>query len=150
MLRCRLAFALVLVFAPSLGSAQGESRSPATVDIVANDYAFVGVPQRVAAGPTLFAFVNQGKVAHEMAFGRLQPGATIDDVLKVSKAGGRIRDIVTRLVGILVAGPGKSPDGRILVDLIPGETYLVFCNFRDTPDAPPHMTLGMYATFTAR
>ena len=46
-----------------------------------------------------------------------------------------------------IAGPGKSPDGRLLVDLIHGETYLLFCNFKDSPDAPTHMTLGMYATF---
>ncbi|MFL5603125.1 MAG: hypothetical protein ACJ77R_06945, partial [Gemmatimonadaceae bacterium] len=62
---------------------------------------------------------------------------------------GRLREVVTRSVGILVAGPGKSPDGRLLVDLIPGETYLVLCNFKDTPVGPTHMTLGMYATFRA-
>ena len=67
-----------------------------------------------------------------MSIGRLRPGVTIDEVLKVSKEWGRLRDLVTRSVGILVAGPGKSPDGRILVDLIPGETYLLLCNFRDT------------------
>ena len=82
-----------------------------------------------------------------MSIGRLRPGVTIDEVLKVSKEWGRLRDLVTRSVGILVAGPGKSPDGRILVDLIPGETYLLLCNFRDTSDAPTHMTLGMYKTF---
>ena len=83
-----------------------------------------------------------------MSIGRLRPGVTIDEVLKVSKeGGGRLGDLVTRSVGILVAGPGKSPDGRILVDLIPGETYLLLCNFKDTPDAPTHMTLGMYKTF---
>ncbi len=98
----------------------------------------------------MFTFANQGKVNHEMSIGRLKPGATIDDLLKVSREGGRLRDLITRSVGILVAGPGKSPDGRLLVDLIQGETYLVFCNFKDTPEAPPHMTLGMYATFTAR
>ena len=143
---------LVLIFlsaagwSPSVVSAQ-ETTSAARIDIVANDYAFMPLPPRIAAGPTIFSFVNQGKVNHEMSIGRLRPGVTIDDVLKVSKEGGRLRDLVTRSVGILVAGPGKSPDGRILVDLIPGETYLLLCNFKDTPDAPTHMTLGMYKTF---
>ena len=146
----RLGLALIFLTAaswsPSVVSAQ-ETRSAARIDIVANDYAFMPLPTRIAGGPTIFSFVNQGKVNHEMSIGRLRPGVTIDDVLKVSKEGGRLRDLVTRSVGILVAGPGKSPDGRILVDLIPGETYLLLCNFKDTPDAPTHMTLGMYTTF---
>jgi hypothetical protein len=121
----------------------------ARVDVVANDYAFLPLPAHIGSGPTIFTFVNHGKVNHEMSIGRLRPGATIEDVLKISREGGRLREIVTRSVGILVAGPGKSPDGRLWVDLIPGETYLLFCNFRDTPDAPTHMTLGMYTTFRA-
>ena len=146
MLRFRLAVALVLTLAPTPGNAQ-ESRRPVRIDIVANDYAFLALPPRVAAGSTEFTFQNQGKVIHEVAIVRLEPGTSVEDVVKVSKAGGRIRDVAPRIVGILVAGPGKSPDGRLLVDLVRGETYLVFCNFRDTPEAPPHMTLGMYTTF---
>ncbi|MFL5487931.1 MAG: hypothetical protein ACJ8AJ_05535 [Gemmatimonadaceae bacterium] len=152
MLWSRLAVALILIpmaaLSPNLGWAQ-DSRPAVRIDVVANDYAFLPLPARVAAGPTIFTFVNQGRVNHEMSIGRLRPGATIDDVLKVSREGGRLREVVTRSVGILVAGPGKSPDGRLLVDLIPGETYLVLCNFKDTPVAPTHMTLGMYATFRA-
>jgi len=150
MLSRRLTLAFVLAAAvdvfPSFGCAQ-EARNAVRIDVVANDYAFLPLPARIASGPTVFTFVNQGKVNHEMSVGRLRPGATIEDLLKVSREGGRLRDLVTRSVGILVAGPGKSPDGRLLVDLIPGETYLLFCNFKDTPDAPTHMTLGMYATF---
>jgi plastocyanin len=119
----------------------------ARIDVVANDYAFTPLPARIAPGPTIFTFANQGKVQHEMSIGRLRSGVTIDDVLKISREGGRMRDVITRSVGILVAGPGKSPDGRLWVDLIPGETYIVLCNFKDTPASPPHMTLGMYTTF---
>jgi len=149
----RLIAALVLVAATTLSVSSGQaqdSRGAIRIDVVANDYAFMPLPASISAGPTMFTFANQGKVNHEMSIGRLKPGATIDDLLKVSREGGRLRDLMTRSVGILVAGPGKSPDGRLLVDLIQGETYLVFCNFKDTPEAPPHLTLGMYATFTAR
>jgi plastocyanin len=147
---CRLSIVVILVAAPTVSSgdaAAQESKAPVRIDVVANDYAFTPLPAHIAAGPTVFAFVNQGKVNHEMSIGRLRPGATIEELLKVSREGGRLRDLVTRSVGILVAGPGKSPDGKLLVDLIPGETYLLFCNFRDSPDAPTHLTLGMYATF---
>jgi hypothetical protein len=68
-------------------------------------------------------------------------------LLKVSREGGRMRNLMTRSVGILIAGPGRSPDGRILVDLLPGEMYIVLCNLKDTPESPPHMTMGMYTTF---
>ena len=142
----RVAVALLFVVAPTLGSAQ-ESRKPIRIDIVANDYAFIALPPHIAAGSTEFTFQNQGKVSHEVAIARLEPGTSIEDLVKVSKAGGRIRDVAPRMVGILLAGPGKKPEGRLLVDLVRGETYLVFCNFRDTPDAPPHLTLGMYTTF---
>ena len=145
MLRCRLAVTLVAL-APISVIAQ-ESRKPITIDIVANDYAFLALPPRVAAGSTVFTFENQGKVSHEVAIARLEPGTSVEDIVKVSKAGGRIRDVAPRVVGILIAAPGKKPEGRLLVDLVRGETYLVFCNFRDTPEAPPHMTLGMYTTF---
>ena len=131
-------------------AAAQETSAPARIDVVANDYAFMPLPSHIAAGPTIFSFANHGKVNHEMSIGRLKPGATVEDVLKVSREGGRLRDIITRSVGILVAGGGKSPDGRLLVDLIPGETYVMLCNFKDTPGAPTHMTLGMYTTFTPK
>jgi plastocyanin len=153
MLSRRLIVSLTLLVGagacPPFARAQDLSRA-VPIDVVANDYAFTPLPARIAAGPTMFTFANQGKVNHEMSIGRLKPGATIDDLLRVSKEGGRLRDIITRSVGILVAGPGKSPDGRLLVDLLSGETYVLLCNFKDTPDAPTHMTLGMYATFRPR
>jgi hypothetical protein len=117
------------------------------IDVIANDYAFMPLPVRIAKGPTIFTFANHGTVQHEMAIGRLKSGATIEDLLKISKAGGRLRELVERSVGILIAGPGKSPDGKLWVDLLPGETYIVLCNLRDTPASPTHMTMGMYATF---
>jgi len=150
MLPRQLTVILILATASFVSAGSGwaqDGRSSVRIDVVANDYAFLPLPARIAAGPTMFTFVNQGKVNHEMSIGRLRSGATIDDLLKVSREGGRLRDLLTRSVGILVAGPGKSPDGRLLVDLIPGETYLLFCNFKDSPDAPTHLTLGMYATF---
>ena len=124
-----------------------EPPKAAVIDVIASDYAFTALPARIAAGPTMFTFANHGKVQHEMSIGRLKSGATIQDVLKVSKAGGRLRDLIERSVGILLAGPGKSPDGRLWVDLLPGQTYIVICNLKDTPASAPHMTMGMYTTF---
>jgi hypothetical protein len=129
--------------------AQAES-PPVRIDIVANDYAFMPLPPDISGGLTMFAFANQGKVIHEMSIGRLKAGATFEDLQKASKEGRPLRDFVGRSVGILVARAGMEADGRLLVDLVPGQAYFVMCNFKDTPDSPTHLSLGMFATFRPR
>jgi plastocyanin len=130
-------------------SAQRSSDRPQEIEVVANDYAFAPLPSRIASGPTVFTFVNHGTVQHEAAIARLRDGQTIDSLLKIVKAGGRSRDVVERSVGILIAGASKSPDGKLWVDLLPGESYVLICTLKDHPDSPPHAMLGMYAAFKA-
>jgi plastocyanin len=149
MIRLQAVGLLVLSLAGSAthrlhGQAAGQ---PKVIEVTANDYAFSPLPARIAAGPTVFTFANKGSVQHEVSIGRLRSGATLEDVLKVSREGGRMRDVMERSVGILIAGGGKSPDGRLLVDLLPGQIYVVLCNLKDRPDAPPHVMLGMYTSF---
>jgi HAMP domain-containing protein len=124
-----------------------QTSPPKQIEVVATDYAFLGLPSKIPPGPTIFSFVNRGQFQHELSIARLRPGVTADEVLRVSREGGRMRDVIERSVGVLVAGAGKSPDGRLLVDLLAGETYIVLCNFKNTPEAPTHMALGMYASF---
>ena len=124
-----------------------KARIPRQIDVTSNDYAFVAFPTQILAGPTIFTFANQGKVPHELSLARLKPGVTMDDFVAARDDIPRRRELIERSVGILVAGPGNRPDGRILVDLIKGKTYVVFCNFRDKPDAPGHLMFGMYTSF---
>jgi plastocyanin len=150
MTKLRLAGILSVLLCASANQrlrAQTPGPTPQVIEVIANDYAFSPLPQRIAAGSTVFTFANKGTVQHEMSIGRLRNGATLEDLLKVSKEGGRLRDLMERSVGILIAGGGKSPDGRLLVDLLPGQTYVLLCNLKDRPDSPPHMTLGMYTSF---
>jgi hypothetical protein len=143
-----VAVAVSCLFGVSSGiHGQSPARGAQVIEVVANDYAFSPLPARIDSGPTLISFANHGKVRHEMSIGRLKAGATLDDIVRASKEGGRLRDLIDRSVGILVAGPGKSPDGRLMVDLIAGQTYLILCNLKDTPEARPHMLLGMYTSF---
>ena len=140
-----------LALAAGLGAATfayGQTApSPAKIEVVATDYAFGELPGVIAAGPAVFSFANQGKVQHEMAIVRLRDGVTVDDLVRIMKEGGSRRDVVERSVGILIAGPGKSPDGKLLVDLIRGANYVVLCNLKNTPDSPGHTMLGMYKAF---
>jgi plastocyanin len=121
---------------------------PKQIDVISNDYAFLPFPANIAAGPTVFTFENQGKVWHEVNIARLRSGATIEEFTRADAP--RRRDLIERSVGILIGGPGNRPDGRVLVNLMKGSTYVAYCNFKDTPEAPAHLTMGMYKTFTPR
>ena len=125
-------------------AAQGEKK-PTEIDVVANDYAFLPLPAGISAGPTIFSFANHGKVFHEVNIVRLRSGATVEEFTKADAP--RRRELIERSVGILIGGPGNSPDGRILVNLVKGSRYVAYCQFKDTPDAPAHLMLGMYTSF---
>lgn len=131
---------------PMLAQSSGKAKQ---IDIIANDYAFLPLPANIAAGATIFTFGNQGKVFHELSLARLKSGATLEDFTKAQDVLRR-RELIERYVGILIAGPGNKPDGRLIVDLMKGGTYVVYCNFKDTPDAPAHLVLGMYTSFKPR
>jgi len=53
------------------------------------------------------------------------------------------------LGGVLFASPGETSWGILTVDIEAGQTYVLWCNFRDTPDAEPHFNLGMVTSFVA-
>lgn len=127
-----------------------KARAPRQIDVTANDFTFVAFPTQIPAGPTIFTFANQGKVFHELSLARLKPGTTMEDFVKAREDQARRRELIDRSVGILIAGPGSAPDGRLLVNLMRGTTYVVFCNLRDKPDAPGHLMFGMYTSFTPK
>jgi hypothetical protein len=142
-------WSLLLFSGPLLSAAQTTSagrESNREIQVTANDYAFMPLPANIEHGATVFSFVNDGKVRHELSIGRLKSTATVDQFVKAD-AGPNRAALIERSVGILIAGPGKSPDGKLLVDLRKGATYVVYCNLVDKPGAPPHMAMGMYTSF---
>jgi plastocyanin len=135
-----------LCLADAAAAQKGEK--PKQIDVVANDYTFLPLPATISAGPTIFTFRNQGKVMHEVSIARLKSGTKVEEFVKADAL--HRRELVERSVGILIGAPGITPDGRILVDLLKGSNYIAYCNFKDTPDAPGHLTLGMYTAFTPK
>jgi hypothetical protein len=125
----------------------GHTQQVRDVTITGMDYAF-GVPATIRPGLTAFTFENQGTVWHEMYLIRLKPGVSLDSLRRVP-AGPQRRPLIEG-GGILLAGPGQRSTDRLLVDLKPGQTYTLICNFRDEPDKPPHLEMGMFAHFQAR
>lgn len=145
---CRLASGLVwLVAMSATASAQtiAAGREPAKVEVVGNDYTFVQFPITVAAGKTLFSFENRGRVRHEMSVTLLKPGVTMEEVMQAGLP--RAQKLFDRIVGILIARPGESSGGELFVDLQRGRRYVVVCTLKDTPEARPHVELGMIASF---
>lgn len=131
--------------APS-GSDRGEA--PVQEIVVSGlDYAF-GMTETVQAGPAEVRFDNEGAVEHELVLVRLQEGATMGDMSEAMSSGEDPRQFVDGIVGILIAGPGETSLGALSVEFSPGRTYVMLCNFTDTPDAPPHLELGMVSAFT--
>ncbi len=119
---------------------------PNEVTVIGIDYAF-DLPDTLPPGPTAIAFENRGDVAHEMILVRLKEGVTLEDVMQGIQAGANPDELTEGGPGILMAGPGETAASRLLVDLLPGHTYALVCNFQDEPDAPPHTALGMRSSF---
>lgn len=142
-------FAILSISVAAPAPAQ-KARAPRQIDVIASDYTFLPLPGRIQAGPTIFTFANQGTVRHELILARLKPGVSMEDFVKAREDQPRRGELIDRSVGILIAGPGTTPDGQILVNLRRGATYVLSCNLRDKPDAPAHLMLGMYTSFTPK
>ena len=120
---------------------------PQDITVTASDYAFQ-LPDSLQAGPTVLYLDNTGTVAHEMGMALLKPGVTLDQVLARIKAGNSPDSLLDGIVGILIAIPGVATVGGLSVELLPGRTYAMYCNFQDGPDKPPHSSLGMVSSRT--
>jgi len=113
--------------------------------IVATDYAF-RYPRTLSPGRHTIVFRNEGKVRHEVSIILPKKGVTFEKMFAVRLARGNTRTLNEDQLGILFAGNGESPLGRLDVNLLPGREYRIICNFMDDPKAPPHFALGMYGS----
>lgn len=132
-----------------LAVACAPSESPNAVTVGGLDYAFQA-PDTLPAGPTVFRFENRGEVRHEMILVRLKEGVTIQQLMDGVQSGSDPSEFLEGGPGILLAQPGQTTEARLLVDLLPGRTYALVCNLRDSPDTQPHTVLGMRDSFYVR
>ena len=133
--------ALALLLLPACAD-----RGPRQVVVVGTDYAFEA-PATLIPGPTTFVFENRGQVDHEVIFALLRDGIGIDDMQKAIQEGVDPEQLVEGGASILIAGPGETSVGQVLLDLLPGRTYALVCTFEDAEGAPPHIALGMVSSF---
>ena len=143
----RRARSLSVALAALAAAACTAAKSPNTVIVQANEYAFTA-PDSLPAGATAFGLANGGKVAHEIIVVRLRPDADLQEILRLDRADSSWSALRDQPSGILTAEPGVTTPGQLLVDLQAGERYLIVCNFRDAETAPAHMHLGMFKLLT--
>ena len=127
-----------------LGGAACTAREAAVNEVAVRgtDYAF-DVAEALPPGPTAFTFENAGQVPHEMILVQLKEGVTLPEVLEAASGGQDPADFTEGGAAILIASPGDTASTRMLVDLRPGRTYALVCNFEDGEGKPPHVALGM-------
>jgi len=119
------------------------------VEVVGSDYAFK-VPEKIGAGPTVFHFVNTGKVRHELNLFMLTRGTTIQQYLDRRKQQKPAQDLIDGPIGVLFAEPGSRSEAGLSAELIPGRDYVAICIFKDQPNGPAHYEMGMYALINAQ
>ena len=149
--RAGLAVLALAAVATSITACGRPSPAPdrADVTVEALDYAF-RLPDSLAAGPTRLRLHNAGEVPHEMGMSLLKPGVSVRELLAHADSGGDPADLTDGVVGILIAEPGETTLGSLSVDLAPGRSYVLWCNFQDAPDKPPHLALGMFSERSIR
>lgn len=152
-------YAVICVFTDSAGAKQhfemgmykqasvtGTTVEPRTMPadtIVATDYAFQ-YPRTMAAGRHTFIMRNDGRQRHQFAIQLLKKGVTADSLMSVGKKGGDVFALMEGAYGLLHARAGTQHIGGLTVDMLPGRDYLIACFFRDTPQSPEHVDLGMF------
>lgn len=138
------AIAVAVITALAVGCA---APSVPEITVGGDDYAFI-VTDSIPSGPVRFTFENRGQVRHEMVLVQLAEGATLAELGEAARSeDGDPFQLISEFGGVLIAGPGTTAWGRLQVDLEPGRTYALLCNFQDAEDAPPHTELGMVKEF---
>lgn len=123
---------------------------PAQVVIVdAGDYAF-RLPDTLPAGLTEFRMRNTGAHRHEISFGRIKAGATARFFMSEYLQKRNIDSLYDNDGSILVAYAGDTNQFAMRARLEAGRSYVLLCEFQDAPDAPMHVTLGMFKEIVVR
>ncbi|HEV8260271.1 MAG TPA: hypothetical protein VGQ19_05875 [Burkholderiales bacterium] len=137
---------LAILFA-SFGACK-RAEQPVAIDVVANDYAFTS-PDSTPSGPTVFTLANRGTKDHELFIGLLRPEATAAQIAAAHQQGIGFRQLPKIYLDgaasvALIAAPGTTSPARVTLNLLPGRSYVLFCQLRDSVGAPQHAALGMF------
>lgn len=152
----RLEVACGLLLAALFGASCSREVKPAEVTIIAVTnsrppvpYDYLG-PSWVAAGPTLFRFVNRGTRTHELRLFRFRRGISEDSGLALLVRGRLADSLVDAAVAVLTAPAQSTAAQEVLAYLKPGQLYGLMCQLRDSAGAPTHDRLGEFMVLPVR
>lgn len=150
-----LSFSVALLAAAcSSGERSASDSSTATADsaavvpsinLTASDYAFEA-PDTVPAGPTWIRMTNTGKEFHHVIVFHLEPGHTVEELLKATAGNPQPPAWAHPLGGPIAPSPGGTATTVTAVDLAPG-TYALICVV-PAADGMPHVAKGMVRELT--
>lgn len=125
----------------ALPQSQEPAKDAEEIEVVATEYEF-DIPDDIEPGKVAFTLVNEGEEMHIFGFGRLNEGATFDQ-LKAEVEAGDEPELMTDegLTGM------TGPEGRSTVNgEVQSGTYVAYC-FIPAPTGESHMELGMLVPF---
>ncbi len=111
--------------------------------IESNDYAF-RAPDTVRAGVTDILIRNVGAQRHEVSLSLLKSGTPAAFFFDQYLKGANLDSLYADDGAVLTAYPGDDNRTAVRVTFVAGQTYIVVCEFRDTPASPTHISLGMF------
>jgi hypothetical protein len=126
------------------GATTSRGEAPVSRDrlIIANDYAFRGLPTHAHAGWLTLRLVNAGKETHMLSVARIpagySPAAFVDSLVHL-----RIPPATTWWSGVDVVTPG---DTAVVTAFFPAGAYAVSC-FVASGDGSMHVVKGMVGSF---
>jgi uncharacterized cupredoxin-like copper-binding protein len=135
--------AVIPVFAWFAACGGGDEKESYVVPVEANEFSFT-MEDEIKAGVVTFETKNIGGVPHEFAFGKVEDGKTIDDVMAAIEAGEQ-PEWITDVGAVPVLDSARSEQFTRTLD--PGQ-YIFLC-FLPGPDGAPHISFGMAKMFTA-
>src|SRR5262249_28801019 len=108
------------------------------------DYEFV-VVRPLKKGRHTFYVINRGSQTHQASLVRLNPGASVQDVLAAFELHGP-RSIPGKLIGG-ISGLEPGGDGTFTAEITPG-SYAIICMFSNPIAGSWHAAKGMVMNFT--
>lgn len=138
-------FAKGMIQPLTVTAASGAPAAMPPADMMLNlvDYAF-SFSTPPTAGSHVIHVMNGGGQAHEVAFFKLEPGKTMDDVMAFAQTYAGDPPMVPH-GGVPAIRPGEDAD--VYVDFTPGD-WVALCFLPDATDGAPHVVHGMMLPFT--
>jgi hypothetical protein len=133
-----------LPFGVALLSSVACAQTSRTVEIHGKDYAFVA-PATLPSGNTIFRFINDGSVLHEVQLFQFRKGTSPEAAATLLAAGPLPDSAYEGSGAVLITSPGTAAREQVIIPLGRGEVYGLLCQFRNADSLPHHSAMGMWA-----